>query len=224
MQVYHFLIGYVLLGTLIPCYLHYLTHHLWNLPQILLSFFLSLNILISFWEISLGLYIQQIFTESKLLKKKYYKNEFQAVLEFFYSPLTFSTCLSLKHWTKVWSTYSLYDPSYSNQESFGFFVDVGNGWTTLIPSFIYLFGMTWNLLPPKVMGIMGIIKFYQEFYGTVIYFLSFIFNKRYEGKGLIEISLFVGVSNGLWFVFPLLGMVYSISLIYADNYNVFRGD
>jgi hypothetical protein len=224
MKVYHFLIGYVALGTLVPVYLHYVTHHLWNLPQILLTFFLNLNILISFWEISLGLYIQQIHSQSKELKKKYLRNEFQAVLEFFSSPLSLQDCLTFRHWTRVWSTYSLYDPSYSNQESFGFFVDVGNGWTTLLPSILYLVGMTIDVLPARAMGIMGVIKFYQEFYGTVIYFLSFIFNKRYEGKGMIEISLFVGVSNGLWFVFPLLGMAYSIAMIYADNYDVFRSN
>lgn len=222
-QVYHFIVLYVVLGTLLPCLLHYSTHNnLISLPQILMAFFLNLNILISFWEISLGLNIQKIFQETKILKKKYYQKEFSAVMEFFTYPLTFSSCFSFGFWSKVWSTYSLYDPSYSNQESFGFFVDVGNGWTTLIPSILFLIGMTYEIIPPRALGIMGVLKFYQEFYGTVIYFLSFILNKRYQGKGFVEIALFVGLSNGLWFFFPLLGMKYSIEMIYADNFDVFR--
>ena len=73
-------------------------------------------------------------------------------------------------------SYSLYDPSYCNKESFGFFADVGNGYTTLVPSFLYLFCMITKspIVEPQIMGVIGILKFYQEFYGTVIYFLSYI--------------------------------------------------
>jgi hypothetical protein len=222
MQVYHFLIAYVLIGTLVPVYLHYSAHQIVSLSQILMAFFLSLNILISVWEISLGLFIGLIQKDSISLKKKYEKKEFQAVLAFFFQSLSFSEMFSFKFWIKVWSTYSLYDPSYANRESFGFFIDVGNGWSTLIPSFLYLFGMTYDILPPRALGIMGILKFYQEFYGTIIYFLSFIFNKRYQGKGLVEMALFVGLSNGLWFFFPLFGMIYSVDMIYSDSFSIFR--
>lgn len=189
-----------------------------------MAFFLNLNILIALWEISLGLNITKILNETKQLKAKYTKNEFKAVMEFFYHPLTIQNCFSFQFWTRVWSTYSLYDPSYSNRESFGFFIDVGNGWTTLLPSLIYLINMSYDIMPPRALGIMGVMKFYQEFYGTVIYFLSFILNKRYQGKGVVEISLFVGLSNGLWFVFPLLGMMYSIQMIYSDSFEVFRNN
>ena len=39
----------------------------------------------------------------------------------------------------------------------------------------------------------------------MVYFLSYVFNGRYRGKPVSEVLLFVGLSNGLWFCFPLLG-------------------
>lgn len=224
MQVYHFIFTYVLLGLTIPVYLHYKSYGILNTPQIFMSFFLTLNILISFWEISLGLNIKLIEKESKELKNYYNKKEFKAVMKFFFEKLTLIDCFTLSFWTKVWSTYSLYDPSYSNRESFGFFIDVGNGWSTIIPSLLYLIGITYDIIPARALGIIGILKFYQEFYGTVIYFLSFILNKRYKGKTITEMVLFVGLSNGLWFVFPLLGIFYSIDMIYTDSFQIFRSN
>jgi hypothetical protein len=62
----------------------------------------------------------------------------------------------------------------------------------------------------------------QEFYGTVIYFLSYVYNGRYKNKPPGEVMLFVGLSNGLWFLFPLLGLYLSVDLIYADSFRMFR--
>ena len=136
-------------------------------------------------------------------------------------PLGAKDILSSKFWSRVWSTYSLYDPSYQNRESYGFFIDVGNGWSTLIPSFLFLVGMSVPIMPARALGVMGVVKFYQEFYGTVLYFLSYLLNKRYEGKTLTEVLLFVGLSNGLWFFFPMLGMYLSVLMIYADSFAIF---
>ena len=131
---------------------------------------------------------------------------------------------NLKFWSKVWSTYSLYDPSYSNRESFGFFVDVGNGWTTCIPSILALLALTLDLpgISARTVGVACMLKYYQEFYGTVIYFLSYIMNGRYKGKEFVEVALFVGLTNGLWFFFPLLGMYTSVELINSDSFKIFR--
>jgi hypothetical protein len=101
-------------------------------------------------------------------------------------------------------------------------VDVGNGWTTIIPSIIYLISMSYDILSARTIGCIGLVKFYQELYGTCIYFLSFILNKRYKNKGILEISLFVGLSNGLWFFFPLLGMYVSYMLILSDSFLILR--
>jgi hypothetical protein len=125
MRVYQFLILYVGLGTLGPALLHYYQNNVISHIQIALSFFLALNCLICVWEIALGLHISHIAEDYRMLSKKYEKNRFSAVTDLMFFPLSLSDTFSLKFWSRIWSTYSLYDPSYSNKESFGFFVDVG---------------------------------------------------------------------------------------------------
>jgi hypothetical protein len=44
---------------------------------------------------------------------------------------------------------TVFDPSYANRESFGFFIDVGNGFSTIIPTVLFLVGMTVDILSPK---------------------------------------------------------------------------
>lgn len=218
-----FLVLYVVLTTSLPVYLHIQQHDKFNALQCCLSFFIGLNTLICLWEISLGLFISHIKNDSALLKKEYGDNRMGAVMTFFYTPLSISSLFSPKFWTKVWSTYSLYDPSYSNSESFGFFVDVSNGWMTIVPSLLYLYTMTYDFeyLSARTLGCIGLVKFYVEFHGTCVYFLSFFFNERYRNKTIAEVVLFVGVSNGLWFFFPLMGMYASFAMIHADSFAIF---
>lgn len=125
MNVAIILVAYVIITTVLPLYYHYNEHHIFNTSHAALSFFLPLNILICVWEISLGLNIDFIKSEYQTLNAKYKGNKrFGAVMAFFATPVNATNLFSLKFWSKVWSTYSLYDPSYSNRESFGFFVDV----------------------------------------------------------------------------------------------------
>lgn len=191
-----------------------------------LAFFLSLNFLIALWEIGLGLHIGKIEKENVALNKKYKtkKDHFTAVVDFFLSPLSVAECFSFSFWTKVWSTYSLYDPSYSNRQSFGFFVDVGNGWTTSLPTLLAIYTMTYEIpfSAPRIVGIVCLLKYYQEMYGTVLYFLSFILNERYKGRSTAEVALFIGLTNGLWFIFPILGIYASIRVIQEDSFDVYR--
>lgn len=138
-----FLILYVLIfGFGIPVYFHYQQLKVFNGFHIALSFFLALNLLIALWEITLGLHISKIEKEHLELTVTYKSNHFAAVIAFFVYPLSLSELFSFSFWTKVWSTYSLYDPSYCNRQSFGFFIDVGNGWSTLLPTLLAMLTMT----------------------------------------------------------------------------------
>jgi hypothetical protein len=223
MLVYVFLIVFILLGTVVPAYLHLLEHGQVSILQVLLAFFLILNVLICFWEIGLGLHITTIKIDYKNLSEKYGKQRLKAVVDLMNHRLQLQDIGSLLFWSRIWSTYSLYDPSYSNRESFGFFVDVGNGWTTLAPSLLFLYSMTYHeLIGARLLGVIGMVSFYQEWYGTCIYFLSFFVNKRHVGKSVFEVVMFVGFSNGLWFVFPLIGMIASFTLIESNSYAIFH--
>jgi hypothetical protein len=143
------------------------------------------------------------------------------VAEVFARPIPLLRVLSLRQWTTIWSTYSLFDPGYSDRRSFGYNIDVGNGFTTLVPALLFAFGMTFELMPARVLGIIGIIIFWQMFYGTAVYFFQFFNNGRHKGHSVRDVLLFVGLSNLLWLVFPLWGLCTSIQLILDGSYGVF---
>jgi hypothetical protein len=61
------------------------------------------------------------------------------------------------------------------------------------------------------------LQFYQEFYGTVLYFWSFFYNQRWKDHGwrgghVTQIMALVFISNGIWFAGPGLGMYVSYHL------------
>lgn len=224
MKVYQFLVLFVVISTASPTILYYNYHSLISVAHVNLSFYLSLNTLICAWEIALGFYIGKIVEDHKQMSKKYGTNRLSCVVNLMMHQLTLGETFSMKFWSRIWSTYSLYDPSYSNRESFGFFVDVGNGWTTILPSLLFLYSITTrdtSLINATNIGLMGLVKFYQEFYGTCLYFLSFFMNRRYVGKSVFEVLLFVGFTNGIWFFYPLLGMFISVQMIKSNSFDVF---
>jgi len=202
-----------------------------------LLFFNNLNIFIAMCEIVLGLHILTIKEDFKRLHSKYStgNNEWSACVKFLTMPIPLSQLFSGKYtWSKMWSTYSLYDPSYQNHESFGFFIDFGNGLSTIPPSILMNLAMvidtstyidnSWSstLLSPLFVGCVGLAMYWQVMYGTIIYVLSFMFNRRYEGKSTLEVSLFVGISNSLWFFFPIAGIYSCVCILRDGNTSVFR--
>ncbi len=224
MRVFHVLIVYVLLGTAAP-----LLACAWLLDgpavvsptRVALAFFLVLNVLICLWEIALGRYISEIAAEFAALQKTFGARRWDAVMHTMLFPIeSVSQLFSMRFWTRIWSTYALFDSSYANRESFGFFVDVGNGWTTLLPSALFIAALVAEdaVCSARVLGCIGLCKFWQELYGTVIYFLSFFMNGRQRGKSWAEVILFIGGTNGLWFFFPLLGMRVCVQMIESNTY------
>ena len=145
MNVAAYVALYLAATTLTLCYLQSLHAPSSPLLTYLLHFFNSLNFLICLWEISLGLYIEQIQRTFKTLRRKFNRDELGACVEFFLTPLTLKEAFALKTWHVVWATYALYDPSYQNQESFGFFIDVGNGWSTIVPTLTYTYGSIYGV-------------------------------------------------------------------------------
>jgi len=186
-----------------------------------------LSSLISYWEISLGLHLPLINRTYKSLKSNRLTN-LENCRTFFLRPLT---SLSPSFWSLVWSTYSLYDPSYSNPQSFGFFIDVGNGWSTIPTCLLYTLAaydlvITGGNATPtasRLLGCLGLMSYWQMLYGTLVYFLSFVYNERYKGHGRLEIAGFVGVSNALWIAGPGVGIWYAWRIIEEGNLEPLRG-
>ena len=122
--------------------------------------------------------------------------------------------------------YSLYDPSYSNPESFGFFIDVGNGFSTLLPTLAVPLASALGLAPERRLPFfcVALAVNWQMFYGTLVYFLSFFYNGRHKGRGWKEVAGFVGVSNALWLIGPAAGMYASYEVIRTGEMTVLRGE
>ena len=79
-----------------------------------------------------------------------------------------------------------------------------------------------SVMDARAVGMVGLVKFYVEFHGTVVYFTSYFLNKRYVGFSKTEVALFVGFSNGLWFFFPLAGIYACACMIQSNSFAVLR--
>lgn len=75
---------------------------------------------------------------------------------------------------------------------------------------------------PKVLGIIGIVMYYQKWYGTIVYLFQFVNNKKYKKLTYLENLLCVFTSNFIWVVFPMLGFYASVRMIMEDSYAVYR--
>lgn len=211
----------VVAGTLLFVGLHHRTHGVYNATQIALAFFLVVNILICFWEMALVFGRDRIRADYEATRETYRGRELRRVTEVFTRPIALSRVLSFEPWTMIWSSYSLFDEGYSDRRSFGYNIDVGNGFTMIIPSLLFALGMTFEIMPARVLGIVGVIIFWQMFYGTAVYYFQFFHCGRHRGHALRDLLLFVGFTNAIWLVFPLLGLYASIRLILDGSYALF---
>lgn len=190
-----------------------------------LIFFNNLNLFISICEICLGFHILFIKEDYQKKLKTYGGRDestlLQGLLSWVNMPITFRQILDGKTWAQMWSTYSLLDPSYQNHESFGFFIDVGNGWSTIPPCVMLNYAMIYpNAVSPLLVGTVSLGSNWQMMYGTIVYFLSFLFNKRYEGKGIIANTI-VFFANVVWMVFPGLAIYAAVCILRDGNLDIF---
>jgi hypothetical protein len=222
MRVYQIVAIAIALGTALPVFLHYQVHGSFNLHQAVLAFFLWLNAIIALWEICLYLRIDLIEEQHARFVREYRGRELDRVKDFFSREVPIGRIFSPSVWAELWSSYSVFDPSYADRKSYGFFVDIGNGFTTLVPALLFLYGMTFEPISARALGIVGVLLFYQMWYGTVVYLASYLLNKRYRGHTPFNVALFVGLSNGLWLTFPIWGIAVSVLLIRSGSYDIFH--
>jgi len=219
LPVWQWLILWMAVWVGIPVAAHYAAHGVVNGWHVAITFFLAINILICWWEISLGVQIGEI--------ERWHHDpageQDRPHGSIFLVRASVADLLSTRLWARVWSEYAVYDPSYADRKSFGFAADVGNGYSTLIPGLIFLVGMTTGMLSPVVLGLIGALIFYQKFYGTSLYFFTYIFNRRYEGHSFGRLAGMVGGSNGIWLVFPAIGFYVCVRLILENRFDILWG-
>lgn len=192
------------------------------------TLFNAINSLICIWEIALYKYANYISTTYNQHLKPKYGQKLPSGFVLLDKSDSLLDAFSLQHWSNIWSTYSLLDPSYADSTSFGFWIDVGNGHFFLLPSLllsfcitvdeIWLSNITSQYLSPRNVGLFGIICNYVMMHGTFLYFASYIYNKRYVGCTVSSI-LVVIIANSLWIIFPIITMYTCYYAIHTNTWN-----
>jgi hypothetical protein len=196
---------------------HYAAHAVVNPWHVALSVFLAINVLICVWEISLWHRIGDI---ERWFRQPRGSAGDRPSGPFYTARFTLSDLASTRLWARVWLGYAWYDDGYADRKSFGFAIDVGNGFSTLIPSLLFAVGMTFPIFSPVVLGIVGLLIFYQKLYCTLLYFFQYLFNRRYRGRPLSGVLGMVGGTNGIWLVFPAVGIAVCLRLILDGRFDV----
>ena len=213
----------VVVGTALPWLAHVAVAGSPNVHVLAIAFFFTLNSMIAFWEIALFRHITEIEAEFGEIAERYRGRELDRVIEFFSQRISLAEAASTRPWARVWATYSLFDPAYADKRSFGFTIDIGNGFTTLIPSLLIPWAVAFEFVPARALGIVMLILSWQMFYGAVLYYVSFVINRRHEGHTWLNLVVFVGLSNLIWLIFPLWTGLAAIWLIDSGTYQALGG-
>lgn len=198
------------------------TVHGFSSLQAFLALFEAVNLMIALWEIALFTYARKVSKEYRQLKEKWGSKGQLPQPMILFEDIPASKAFTLEYWASIWSTYALMDPAYQDCTSFGFWIDCGNGITTLIPTALTLVAMTWDIgLSPRFFGLVCFVVHYQEFYGTVLYFGQYVYNKKYTDQPTMN-RLIVLFSNVFWMVAPGLAMYASAIIIHTGTLDIFR--
>lgn len=187
---------------------------------VLFSLFLSLNLLISYLEICLYLKRDYIVERARYWRDRRAATGRTPAVEFLTGRVPLRRIASPMVWADTWATYSLYDSAYTNQRTFGFNCDVGNGFVTPIPSIVLLAAFTFGIMPAEFAGILGVALFWQWVYVSSLYAVSVWISKEHEALPRTARWLYVWGPNSIWIIVPLLGLFVSVRLILDGSYAV----
>lgn len=198
--------------------LHYRTTGGLDLVYSLMSLFLSINLLISYWEICLFLRRDHIEQRTEHWRKRRAATGRSPAAEFLAAKVPLKGLCSATLWADVWSTYALYDGSYADRRTYGFNADVANGFFTLVPGAVLHATYTVPFLPAALAGILGIALFWQWAYMTALYWVSFFVAKRQALISRSELYRYIWAPSSPWLLFALLGLYVSVRLVVDGNY------
>ena len=191
-----------------------------NVVHSLLSLFLSINLLICYWEVCLFLRRDLVETRTEYWREWRKRTGRTPAVEFLRTKAPLVRMLSPTLWADVWAAYSQYDDSYADRRTFGFNVDIVNGFLTPAPTLIVYAAYTFHFLPPLWTGIVGVILFWQVMYGASVYLISFFVAGRQRRISRQELYTYIVAPNSPWMAGGLLGLYVSIRLITDGDYSV----
>ena len=185
-----------------------------------LSLFFSINLLICYWEACLFLRRDYIEARAGYWRERRGETGKTPALEFLLTRVPLVKTLSPTLWADVWATYAQYDGSYADRRTYGFNVDIANGFATPLPTLLLYAAYTFDILPALVSGIIGVMLFWQLTYMTSVYLVSFFVAHRQNRISRRELYIYILAMNSPWVLCPLLGLYVSVRLILDGNYSV----
>ena len=198
----------------------YYAHGDLNAIHFVLSLFFSINLLICYWEACLFFRRDYIERRAGYWRQRRRETGRTPAGEFLAARVPLTRTLSPTLWADAWATYSQYDSSYADRRTFGFNVDIGNGFVTPIPTLILYAAYTLDFLPALYAGILGAMVFWQWVYATTLYCVSFFVAERQTRISRLETFVFIIAINSFWVLCALLGLYVSIRLIVDGDYSV----
>ncbi len=191
-----------------------------NVVHSLLSLFFSTNLVVSYWEMCLFLKRDYIEERTEYWRQRQRETGKTPAVEFLTTRVPLKRILTPTVWADVWATYAQIDASFSDRRTWGFNVDVANGFLTPLPTLALYAAITYDFMPAILTGMLGLVLSWQWAYATSVYWVSFFMAGRQRFLTRAELFGYVGALNAPWVLFGLLGMYVSARLILDGDYGV----
>lgn len=186
----------------------------------LLSLFFSINLLICYFEACLFLRRDYIEARTEYWRARRDETGKTPATQFLLTKVPLTKTLSPTVWADIWATYAQFDSSYADRRTYGFNVDIANGFATPVPTLILYAAYTFDMLPALVAGVIGVMLFWQLTYMTSVYLVSFFVANRQARISRGELYIYILAMNAPWILCPLLGLYVSVRLILDGDYSV----
>lgn len=210
----------VMLLTLLGIGTRYCLFRDFNIIHGLLSLFFSTNLLVCYWEMCLFFKRDYIERRTEIWRARQRETGRTPAVEFLTTRVPLRRIFSPTVWADVWATYSLFDGSFSDRRTWGFNVDVANGFATPLPTVILYAAFTVDFMSAVLAGMLGLILSWQWTYMTSVYWASFFVARRQRHITRGELYTYIGALNAPWVLFALLGLYVSARLILDGDYQV----
>ena len=188
--------------------------------HVLFSLFFSINLVICYWEICLYLRRDRIERRAEYWREWQRDGGRTPALVFLTGRVPLRRALSPNVWAEVWATYSMFDSAYADRNTYGFNIDIGNGFVTIAPTLMLYAAYTGGVIPAMAAGILGAMLFWQWVYASSLYVVSFFVGQKRPLLTARDFTIYLLGPNAVWILIPIVGVYISIRLILDGHYGV----
>lgn len=186
----------------------------------LFCLFFSTNLVICYWEMCLFFRREEIKSRLEHWRRRHEDTGRTPAVEFLTTRVPLRRMLSPTVWADVWATYSMFDSAYADRNTYGFNIDIANGFTTPASTVFLYAAFTSGEVPALATGIIGAMLFWQWTYASTLYLVSFFVGQKQRRITTREFYVYIFGPNAIWILIPIVGIYVSIRLILDGDYSV----